>query len=101
MACLCKGAHERLRLGDLFKEGVYEGGEEEMQSAHGAAYRAIFLDGSPVTRHSQQYESYKHPGQMRFRHFEMWPLKVNNPKSYRDPTKVYISEFYYIPLAIP
>ena len=67
---------EPLTLLDLFRQGVYEGGEEEAIEAYEEAMEAIFGMHVASHRHTQCTYSKKRPGQKRFVMFEMWPLAV-------------------------
>ena len=67
---------EPLTLLDLFRQGVYEGGEEEAIEAYEEAMEAIFGMHVASHRHTQCTYSKKRPGHKRFVMFEMWPLAV-------------------------
>ena len=67
---------EHLTLLDLFRQGVYEGGEEEAIEAYEEAMEAIFGMHVASHRHTQCTYSKKRPGHKRFVMFEMWPLAV-------------------------
>lgn len=70
-----------LTLADLFKQGIWQGGVEEMITAYDLAMDAIFVNGEPNHRFLQQRTSRKKPGQMRWVLYEMWPLQVSSALS--------------------
>ncbi|KAK9803589.1 hypothetical protein WJX72_002875 [[Myrmecia] bisecta] len=64
----------KVTLLELFKEGIYAGGEEEATEACSNALKIIFQERQEVSRHVQTRPSTHDPRETRHIMFEMWPF---------------------------